>query len=129
MLRNLDSFVIEVDPSRTTLCSAHYFDERGGLVAQGWYEGGTRFLDVTNPADIKQVGYWIPAQERDLGRLLRADRSDRPDRLLARHDARRRRDQDRPRQAPTPARLRRAAAPAAAAGPQAAAAARRPTSG
>ena len=60
VLRNLDSFVVEVDPSRTGLCSAHYFDERGGLVAQGWYEGGTRFLDVTNPSDIKQVGYWIP---------------------------------------------------------------------
>jgi hypothetical protein len=62
LLRNLDSFVIEVDPSRAGLCSAHYFDERGGLVAQGWYEGGTRFLDVTNPSDIKQVGYWIPAK-------------------------------------------------------------------
>src|SRR5215217_1227089 len=60
ILHNLDSFVIEVDPSRTTLCSAHYFDEKGGLVTQGWYEGGTRFLDVTNPSDIKQVGYWIP---------------------------------------------------------------------
>ena len=60
VLSNLDSFVIEVDPSRTSLCSAHYFDERGGLVAQGWYEGGTRFVDVTNPSDIKQVGYWIP---------------------------------------------------------------------
>ena len=60
ILSNLDSFVVEVDPSRTTLCSAHYFDERGGLVAQGWYEGGTRFLDVTNPSEIKQVGYWIP---------------------------------------------------------------------
>jgi uncharacterized repeat protein (TIGR01451 family) len=60
VLHNLDSFVVETDPSRTTLCSAHYFDERGGLVAQGWYEGGTRFLDVTNPSDIKQVGYWIP---------------------------------------------------------------------
>jgi uncharacterized repeat protein (TIGR01451 family) len=59
-MSNLDSFVIEVDPSRTSLCSAHYFDERGGLVAQGWYEGGSRFLDVTNPSDIKQVGYWIP---------------------------------------------------------------------
>jgi uncharacterized repeat protein (TIGR01451 family) len=60
VLRNLDSFVVEVDPSRTTLCSAHYFDERGGLVAQGWYEAGTRFLDVTDPSDIRQVGYWIP---------------------------------------------------------------------
>src|SRR5829696_7580457 len=46
ILSNLDSFVVEVDPSRTTLCSAHYFDERGGLVAQGWYEGGARFLDI-----------------------------------------------------------------------------------
>ena len=62
ILRNLDSFVVEVDPSRATLCSAHYFDEKGGLVAQGWYEGGTRFLDVTSPSDIKQVGYWIPAK-------------------------------------------------------------------
>ena len=59
-MRNLDSFVVEVDPSRATLCSAHYFDVRDGLVAQGWYEGGTRFLDVTNPSDIRQVGYWIP---------------------------------------------------------------------
>ena len=62
IMRNLDSFVVEVDPSRATLCSAHYFDVRDGLVAQGWYEGGTRFLDVTNPSDIRQVGYWIPAK-------------------------------------------------------------------
>ena len=51
------------------LCSAHYFDERGGLIAQGWYEQGTRFLDVTNPRDIRQVGYWIP-QQRDVGRAI-----------------------------------------------------------
>jgi hypothetical protein len=62
IMRNLDSFVVEVDPTRATLCSAHYFDVRDGLVAQGWYEGGTRFLDVTNPSDIRQVGYWIPAK-------------------------------------------------------------------
>jgi hypothetical protein len=41
------------------LCSAHYFDERGGLVAQGWYEQGTRILDVRDPANIKQVGYFV----------------------------------------------------------------------
>lgn len=42
------------------VCSAHYFDERNGIVAIGWYQQGTRFLDVSDPTDIKQVGYWIP---------------------------------------------------------------------
>jgi FAD-dependent urate hydroxylase len=44
------------------LCSAHYFDVRDGLVAQAWYESGTRFLDVSDPSNIRQVGYWIPAK-------------------------------------------------------------------
>jgi hypothetical protein len=46
----------------TGLCSAHYFDQRDGLVANAWYEEGTRFLDVSDPHNIKQVGYWIPAK-------------------------------------------------------------------
>jgi len=46
----------------TGLCSAHYFDERNGLVAIGWYEEGTRFLDVRDPAGIRQVGYWAPTK-------------------------------------------------------------------
>jgi hypothetical protein len=46
----------------TGLCSAHYFDQRDGLVANAWYEEGTRFLDVSDPKNIKQVGYWIPAK-------------------------------------------------------------------
>jgi hypothetical protein len=46
----------------TGLCSAHYFDERDGLVAGGWYEEGTRFLDVRDPAGIRQVGYWAPTK-------------------------------------------------------------------
>jgi hypothetical protein len=46
----------------TGLCSAHYFDERDGLVAGGWYEEGTRFLDVRDPAGIRQVGYWVPTK-------------------------------------------------------------------
>lgn len=54
-------------------CSAHYFDDHhAGFVAQGWYELGTRILDVRNPRKIKQVGfffnnametwasYWVP---------------------------------------------------------------------
>ena len=43
------------------LCSAHYFDERDGLVAVAWYEQGVRLLDVEDPSNIEQVGYWIPA--------------------------------------------------------------------
>ncbi len=66
-LTNLDSWSTELEEltrlegksPATILCSAHYFDERGGLVAQGWYEQGTRILDVRNPADIKQVGYFV----------------------------------------------------------------------
>ena len=42
------------------LCSAHYFDVRRNLVAQGWYEQGVRFLDVHDPSDIRQVGYFVP---------------------------------------------------------------------
>ena len=49
VIRNLDSWEVEIDPTRTALCSAHYFDEAGGLLAQGWYEQGTRFFDVTKP--------------------------------------------------------------------------------
>lgn len=46
----------------TGLCSAHYFDEREGLTANAWYEEGTRFLDVSDPANIRQVGYWVPTK-------------------------------------------------------------------
>ena len=46
----------------TGLCSAHYFDERDRLVAGGWYEEGTRFLDVSDPTGIRQVGYWVPTK-------------------------------------------------------------------
>lgn len=67
VLKNLDSWATELDEltrtaghsPATVLCSAHWFDERAGLVAQGWYEQGTRILDVRNPRDIKQVGYFV----------------------------------------------------------------------
>ena len=40
-------------------CSSHYFSERDDIVATAWYEQGTRFLDVSDPTDIKEVGYFI----------------------------------------------------------------------
>ena len=44
----------------TANCSSHWFTNRGTTVAVGWYEQGTRFLDVSNPRKIRQVGYWVP---------------------------------------------------------------------
>jgi hypothetical protein len=45
----------------TVNCSSHWFDAQSGVAAVGWYEQGTRFLDYSTPTDIKQVGYYIPA--------------------------------------------------------------------
>src|SRR3712207_8820561 len=66
----LDRFSVELETLAsgrghapfTGLCSAHYFDYRDGIVAGGWYEQGTRFLDVRDPTDIRQIGYWIPTK-------------------------------------------------------------------
>jgi hypothetical protein len=43
----------------TVNCSAHWFDVSGSLIAQGWYDQGVRFLDVSDPTAIKQVGYYV----------------------------------------------------------------------
>jgi hypothetical protein len=45
----------------TVNCSSHWFDAKNGVAAVGWYEQGIRFLDYRDPRDIKQVGYYIPA--------------------------------------------------------------------
>lgn len=45
-------------PATGTFCSSHWFDHRGGgIVAAGFYGGGTQFIDVSNPKDIKSYGY------------------------------------------------------------------------
>jgi hypothetical protein len=44
----------------TANCSSHWFDERRGIAAVGWYEQGARLLDVRNPKKITQIGYWLP---------------------------------------------------------------------
>ncbi len=44
----------------TANCSSHWFTERNGLVANGWYEQGLRILDVRLPREIRQVAYWLP---------------------------------------------------------------------
>lgn len=43
----------------TGCASAHYLADRGdGILAYAFYGQGTRFLDVSDPADIRQVGYF-----------------------------------------------------------------------
>jgi hypothetical protein len=45
----------------TVNCSSHWFDAKDGIAAVGWYEQGVRFLDYRKPAEIVQVGYYLPA--------------------------------------------------------------------
>ncbi|MEU5696571.1 hypothetical protein [Actinosynnema sp. NPDC020468] len=48
------------DTGPDAFCSAHYFDVRKRIVAYSWYEQGTRFLDISDPAHPIQVAYWRP---------------------------------------------------------------------
>lgn len=42
-------------------CSAHYFDVRGHVLVQSFYSQGTRFLDVSDPTNPRQIAYYRPA--------------------------------------------------------------------
>ncbi|MEV5719657.1 hypothetical protein AB0L41_37715 [Amycolatopsis mediterranei] len=42
-------------------CSAHYFDVRGKILVQSFYAQGTRFLDVSDPTNPRQIAYYRPA--------------------------------------------------------------------
>jgi hypothetical protein len=60
-LKELDTWTPEKQPGSTGCDSAHYFTDRGdGITANAFYTQGTRFLDVRNPKDIKQVAYYRP---------------------------------------------------------------------
>lgn len=66
-LTPIDTWMTELNGSDSKAaasvnCSSHWFDERKDLVAVGWYEQGVRFLDVHDPADIRQVGYYLPVE-------------------------------------------------------------------
>lgn len=64
-LRPLDSWIVELgkyaegSSVAQIYCSSHWFtfNDRK-VVAVGWYHQGVRFLDVSNPRSIRQVGYW-----------------------------------------------------------------------
>jgi len=60
-MTTLDTWTPEQQEGSTGCASAHYLDDRGdGLLAYSFYGQGTRFLDVTDPRDIRQVGYFRP---------------------------------------------------------------------
>jgi hypothetical protein len=47
-------------------CSAHWFTVKGSIVALGNYEQGTRFLDISDPTNPQQVGWFrVPARAAD----------------------------------------------------------------
>jgi hypothetical protein len=61
-MRVLDTWTPEAAEGSTGCASAHYFDDRGdGLLAYSFYGQGTRFLDASDPTDIRQVGWYRPS--------------------------------------------------------------------
>jgi hypothetical protein len=67
-----------VSAPHMAFCSAHWFDyHQSGIVAQGYYEGGLRLIDVRDASDIKEYGYvasglsevwdayWVPERNKN----------------------------------------------------------------
>ncbi|MFE9205624.1 LVIVD repeat-containing protein [Micromonospora sp. NPDC007230] len=63
---------------RMAFCSAHWFDyHQSGIVAQAYYEGGLRLIDVRDPANLVEWGYfasglsevwdayWVPERNKN----------------------------------------------------------------
>lgn len=60
-MKVLDTWTPEKAPGATGCASAHYLSDRGdGLLAYAFYNQGTRFLDASNPKNIRQIGYFRP---------------------------------------------------------------------
>ncbi len=58
-MKALSTWSLEDQPGSTGCASAHYFADRGdGIFANAFYGQGVRFLDVTNPRKVRQVGYY-----------------------------------------------------------------------
>jgi hypothetical protein len=57
----LDTWTPEGAEGSTACDSAHYFASRGdGVFANSFYSQGVRFLDVSDPKDIRQIGWYRP---------------------------------------------------------------------
>jgi len=61
-MRVFDTWTPEKAEGADGCASAHYFSSRGdGVFANAFYDQGVRFLDVSDPRDIRQIGWWRPA--------------------------------------------------------------------
>ena len=59
-MRVLDTWTPGGQEGATACDSSHYFTSRGdGITANAFYGQGVRFLDTSNPKDIRQVGYFL----------------------------------------------------------------------
>lgn len=59
-MKVLDTWTPEGQPGSTGCASSHYFASRGdGITANAFYEQGVRFLDTSDPTDIREVGYYV----------------------------------------------------------------------
>jgi hypothetical protein len=45
-------------------CSAHYFDVQGKILVQSYYAQGTRFIDISDPTNPRQIAYHRPGDGR-----------------------------------------------------------------
>jgi hypothetical protein len=59
-MKALDTWTPEKQEGASGCASSHYFSSRGdGLTANAFYEQGVRFLDSSDPSDIRQVGFFL----------------------------------------------------------------------
>jgi hypothetical protein len=60
-MKALDTWTPEGADGSTGCDSAHYFTDRGdSVLAYAFYSQGTRFLDASDPRDIRQIGFYRP---------------------------------------------------------------------
>jgi hypothetical protein len=60
-MRVLDTWTPAQEKGATGCDSAHYFSDRGdGVLAYAFYSQGTRFIDASDPTDLRQIGYFRP---------------------------------------------------------------------
>jgi hypothetical protein len=59
-LKPLDTWTPKDEKGSTGCASSHYFASRGdGLTVNAFYTQGVRFLDTSDPRNIRQVGYFV----------------------------------------------------------------------
>src|SRR3954462_5829280 len=59
-MKVLDTWTPEKQEGSTGCDSSHYFTSRGdGLTVNAFYTQGVRFLDTSDPTNIRQVGYFV----------------------------------------------------------------------